>query len=157
MEDFVSMTMEYKKILALGGTMTLLLMSLLFGCSKEESKAQHLINPNIIPHSTIAASSNGMPHTVTPQFIKQNVNSPAALYRKCAACHGAQGEKYALNQSQPIGQWDSQRIVSAIIGYQNGTYGGAMKTLMHNQVKELTRAQIVALSEYISHLYVKTH
>ncbi|MHC3994092.1 c-type cytochrome [Thiomicrolovo sp. ZZH C-3] len=83
--------------------------------------------------------------------------SPALLFQKCAACHGNQGEKMALNQSAAIGEWESKRIADAIIGYQKGTYGGAMKTLMQNQVKDLTPVQVEALSEYIANLYVKTH
>ncbi|UFS63392.1 hypothetical protein LOH54_04495 [Sulfurimonas sp. HSL-3221] len=83
--------------------------------------------------------------------------SPALLFQKCAACHGNQGEKMALNQSAVIGEWESKRIADAIIGYQKGTYGGAMKTLMQNQVKDLTPVQVEALSDYIANLYVKTH
>ena len=83
--------------------------------------------------------------------------APAELFQKCAACHGNHAEKMALNQSAVIGEWESKRIADAIIGYQKGTYGGAMKTLMQNQVKELTPVQVEALSEYIANLYVKTH
>jgi len=83
--------------------------------------------------------------------------SPAVLFQKCAACHGNHAEKSALNQSAVIGEWDSKRIADSIIGYQKGTYGGAMKTLMQNQVKDLSTVQVEALSEYIANLYVKTH
>ena len=83
--------------------------------------------------------------------------SPAILFQKCAACHGSHAEKSALNQSAVIGEWDSKRIADAIIGYQDGTFGGAMKTLMQNQVKGLTPVEVQALSEYIANLYVKTH
>ncbi|WP_345986377.1 c-type cytochrome [Sulfurimonas sp. HSL-1656] len=83
--------------------------------------------------------------------------APAELFQKCAACHGNHAEKMALNQSAVIGEWESKRIADAIIGYQKGTYGGAMKTLMQNQVKELSPVQVEALSEYIANLYVKTH
>jgi len=83
--------------------------------------------------------------------------SPAILFQKCAACHGNHAEKSALNQSAVIGEWDSKRIAAAVTGYQQGTYGRAMKTLMQNQVKELTPDQVYALAEYISNLNVKTH
>ena len=88
---------------------------------------------------------------------KETEISPAILFQKCAACHGSHAEKSALNQSAIIGEWDSKRIADAIYGYQNGTFGGAMKTLMQNQVKDLTHKQVEALSEYIANLYVKTH
>lgn len=95
--------------------------------------------------------------TSAPQLTHKPETSPALLFQKCAACHGNHGEKSALNQSAVIGEWDSKRIANTIIGYQDGTYGGAMKTLMQNQVKDLSRVQVEALSEYISNLYVKTH
>ena len=95
--------------------------------------------------------------TITPQLVQKSENSPALLFQKCAACHGSHAEKSALNQSAVINTWDAKRIASAIVGYQDGTYGGAMKTLMHNQVKDLSRAQIEALSGYIANLNVKTH
>lgn len=92
-----------------------------------------------------------------PQLVRKPETTPAVLYQKCAACHGNHAEKSALNQSEIIGGWDSKRITAAIVGYQEGTYGGAMKTLMHNQVKDLSRIQIEALSDYIANLYVRTH
>lgn len=95
--------------------------------------------------------------TSAPQLVHKPETSPAVLFQKCAACHGNHAEKSALNQSQIIGEWDSKRIASAIIGYQDGSYGGAMKTLMQNQVKDLNRMQVEALAEYIANLYVKTH
>ncbi len=95
--------------------------------------------------------------TSAPQHVYKAETSPAVLFQKCAACHGNHAEKSALNQSQIIGKWDSNRIASTIIGYQDGSYGGAMKTLMQNQVKDLSRIQVEALSEYIANLYVKTH
>lgn len=95
--------------------------------------------------------------TSAPMLTHKPETSPAILYQKCAACHGNHAEKSALNQSAVIGGWDSARIAAAIVGYQEGTYGGAMKVLMQNQVKDLSRVQIDALSEYIANLYVKTH
>ena len=109
----------------------------------------------VTPPSNV--SDNNQATTVTPELLRKTETSPAELFQKCAACHGNHAEKSALNQSAVIGEWDSKRIVSAIVGYQDGTYGGAMKTLMQNQVKGLSRVQIEALSEYIANLYVKTH
>lgn len=110
-------------------------------------------NPAALP----ASEAINAAATSAPQLTHKPETSPALLFQKCAACHGNHAEKSALNQSAVIGTWDSKRIANAVIGYQDGTYGGAMKTLMHNQVKDLSRIQIEALSEYIANLYVKTH
>lgn len=134
---------------------------LLAGCNaprEQKSSASDL------PNGSTAASTaeKALPAqseatSVSPQLVRQTETSPAVLYQKCAACHGSHAEKSALNQSAIIGEWDAKRLVSSIVGYQDGTYGGAMKTLMQNQVKDLSRAQIEALAEYIANLYVRTH
>lgn len=76
----------------------------------------------------------------------------AALYRTCATCHGAKAEKAALNKSQIIAGWSAEKITEALIGYKNGTYGGAMKSTMTGQVKNLDDAKIATLSQYIAGL-----
>lgn len=73
----------------------------------------------------------------------------AALFNKCAACHGANGEKQALGKSKVINTMQPSQIESAIEGYQNGTYGGPMKALMKGQVVSLNAEEIKAIAEYI--------
>ena len=51
-------------------------------------------------------------------------------YAKCVACHGATGEKVALGKSKIIKDMTKAEIVASLKGYQDGTYGGAMKGLM---------------------------
>ena len=76
----------------------------------------------------------------------------AALYKKCAACHGAKAEKKALNKSHIIQGWDAAKIEAALKGYKDGSYGGAMKGLMKGQVASYSDADIKAVSEYIAGL-----
>ncbi len=73
----------------------------------------------------------------------------AKLYAKCASCHGANGEKVALNVSKIIKDLSKENFISAVKGYQSGTYGGSMKTLMTGQVKSLTEDEIKAIANYI--------
>ncbi len=75
----------------------------------------------------------------------------AALYKKCAGCHGAHGEKKALGKSAVIKGWPKDKIVEALKGYKAGTrnvYG--MGALMKAQVAALSDADIEALADYIS-------
>ncbi len=74
----------------------------------------------------------------------------ASLYKKCASCHGANAEKSALGKSQIIAGWDKSKLVNAMNGYKNGTYGGAMKMIMKGQVAPLSAADVDALATYIS-------
>ena len=74
----------------------------------------------------------------------------AALYKKCAACHGAKAEKKALNKSHIIQGWDVAKIAASLKGYKDGTYGGAMKGLMKGQVTGLSDADMQAMADQIA-------
>jgi len=75
-----------------------------------------------------------------------------ALYSACAGCHGLNGEKIALGKSQVIKGWSVEKITTALNGYKDGTYGGAMKGLMKGQVSKLSSDETKAIAEYISKL-----
>lgn len=81
---------------------------------------------------------------------EDNSAKGAQLYAKCAACHGKNAEKKALNASQVIQGWSKEKIADAIRGYKNSTYGGAMKAVMIGQVATLSDEDIEILAEYIS-------
>jgi cytochrome c553 len=74
----------------------------------------------------------------------------AALYKKCASCHGAAGEKAALGKSKIIKDISQADLVAAMKGYQAGTYGGAQKGLMKGQLKNYNDAQIEAVATFIA-------
>lgn len=76
----------------------------------------------------------------------------AAIYKTCATCHGLNAEKKALNKSQIIKGWDSAKIVAALHGYKDGSYGSSMKGVMKPQVSKLSDAEIEAVAKYISNL-----
>jgi cytochrome c553 len=78
--------------------------------------------------------------------------SGADLYKVCSSCHGQNGEKKALNKSQVIQAWSEVQVSTALNGYKDGSYGGAMKGLMKSQVTKLSDEDISALSKYISEL-----
>ena len=76
----------------------------------------------------------------------------ADLFKKCAGCHGVHGERKALGKSKVIHNLSADEIKTALHGYKNGTYGGAMKGIMKGQVRTLDDAQIDSLATYISSL-----
>ncbi len=76
----------------------------------------------------------------------------AALYKKCAGCHGANGEKKALGKGKVITGMAAADVVTALNGYKDGSYGGAMKGLMKGQVTGLSDDDIKALGTYIEGL-----
>ena len=79
-----------------------------------------------------------------------NAADGAALFKKCAACHGANGERKALGKSKAINTMSKEEITAALTGYKDGSYGGAMKALMKGQVGTLNEEQIAAIADYIA-------
>jgi len=73
----------------------------------------------------------------------------AAPYSKCIGCHGANGEKKALGKSKVMKDMTKAEIVTALNGYKDGSYGGAMKGLMKGQVATLSAADIKAIADKI--------
>lgn len=72
------------------------------------------------------------------------------LYLKCAGCHGSSAEKPALGKSQVIKGWDAGKIIAALKGYKDDSYGGVMKGVMKGQVSNLSDEEIEALGAYIA-------
>ena len=74
----------------------------------------------------------------------------ADSYQKCVVCHGKTGEKAALGgKSKVIKDMTKADIVASMKGYQDGTYGGAMKAMMVEHSKGLTPAQIDEIAQKI--------
>ncbi len=73
----------------------------------------------------------------------------ASLYQPCAACHGKEGERKALNASKIIKDLSKEDFVAALQGYKDGTYGGPMKGTMTGQAAKLSEADMKALADYI--------
>lgn len=76
----------------------------------------------------------------------------ADIYKSCAGCHGAKGEKAALGASKIISSMGKDDIAKALKGYKNDTYGGAKKGIMKGQAAKLSDAQIDELAAYITTL-----
>lgn len=74
----------------------------------------------------------------------------AAIYNKCAGCHGGAAEKAALGKSKIVANMSEAEINSALSGYKDGSYGGAMKGLMKGQVAGLSADDIKAVSAHIA-------
>ncbi len=76
----------------------------------------------------------------------------AALYAKCAGCHGADGKTKALGKSNPIAGMAADKVVEDLKGYKAGTLnqhgmGGVMKGQAN-----MSEEDMKVLGEYISKL-----
>ena len=81
----------------------------------------------------------------------------AAIYKKCIACHGANGERVAPGRvgGVKIAGMDKARLVEQLKGYAAGTAdNGGAKAIMYSNMKnwKLTDADIEAVADHISKL-----
>jgi cytochrome c553 len=77
----------------------------------------------------------------------------AALYAKCAGCHGADGKTKALGKSAPIAGMTVDALVKDMEGYKAGTLNkNGMGGVMKGQVAALSADDMKALAEHISNL-----
>ena len=80
----------------------------------------------------------------------------ALLYKKCAPCHGVDGQTSAYGVSELISSMETDTLKDALMKYKAGTrnlygYGDVMKI----QIETYSDAQIDLLSVYIPALYIE--
>jgi len=77
----------------------------------------------------------------------------AAMFQKCAACHGAKGEKAALGKSEVIAGWSSAKTLDALKGYKAGTRNTkGMGAIMKGQTATLSDGDMKSLADYVAGL-----
>ena len=84
--------------------------------------------------------------TVALGALLASTGAYAASTAVCAGCHGQHFEKAAMGKSKIVKDMSLKDIVNALKGYKAGTYGGAMKQIMVDQVKDLKDSDIEAIS-----------
>lgn len=127
---------------------------LLIGCGdKPKEQSQTVSSPQAVVEQKTTVKEPALQKEqlkTEVETVKVTAINEKALYAKCAGCHGQKGEKKALGVSVAIADWDSKQIEDSLTGYQKGTYGGNMKSIMISQVKSLSSEEIKVLSDYIA-------
>ncbi|TNF44906.1 MAG: hypothetical protein EP216_01185 [Epsilonproteobacteria bacterium] len=78
--------------------------------------------------------------------LMATTSAHAVSVAACTGCHGQYFEKAALGKSKIVKDMSYKEIKDAMMGYKDGTYGDIMKGVMIAQVKDLSDAQIEAMS-----------
>lgn len=153
-----------KKGIAIVATSLLLFV----GCTEDKKEAKEQVTPKQEVTQNVEEKAKEVKTEVKVEEKKveeakseepKQVNETASnelnaetLFKTCASCHGLKGEKEALGKSQVITGWDKDRVIKALNGYKDGSYGGVMKNLMKTHVETKTPEQIEVLADYISKL-----
>lgn len=88
--------------------------------------------------------------TVAAVAVASFAADGAALFTKCASCHGKDGKNAAISGKVLAGQ-SAADIAKKLADYKAGN-GGAKKGMMIPNAKALSDADMKALGEYISKL-----
>ena len=117
---------------------------------------------DVASETTTAVSSLGQAaqektESVVSEIVEPNDSAAEnlageVLFKSCASCHGQKAEKQALGKSQVIAGWDKEKIITALNGYKDGSYGGVMQNIMKGQIATKTDVEISALATFISNL-----
>jgi len=75
--------------------------------------------------------------------------------KSCAACHGQNFEKSALNKSKIVKDMTNKDIRTALKGYKEGSYGGTMKGVMKGQVVRYSDKELEEIADTIKPLEVE--
>ena len=82
----------------------------------------------------------------------------SALYKKCAGCHGLNGDRAALGKSAIIAGRNETTLFEDLKGYKAGTLNKhGMGGVMKGQVVSLSEEDMESVAQYISKLTKKTH
>ena len=77
----------------------------------------------------------------------------ADIYKSaCITCHGANAEKIALGKSKVLATLSEEQIISDMMGYKAGTFGGQMKAIMLPIASKLSDNDIKAVATYVQTL-----
>lgn len=122
----------------------------------QEEEKSVVVQESVVEKQEIVSQAQ-QSHTPEPVATEESPapltsKSGSELYRACSSCHGSNGQKAALGKSALIGGWEESKTMQALEGYKNGTYGGAMKSVMVGQVAKLSQEDMQKLSQYIQML-----
>ena len=135
-----------------------LIISLLFtisfvGCSEKEADTQPTTEVEKPANRAEIPEESEEPEVPEQEVIKMiPERSGKQLFAKCISCHGPFAEKSALSRSQIIRGWNQEKIINALNGYKDDSYGGEMKQIMKSQIGSYSQEEIKRVAEYISNL-----
>jgi cytochrome c len=107
-----------------------------------------LINNNIISHSNKGLKMNKILIIVALVSLLTSASQSSSI-GVCKGCHGQDFSNSVKGKSKIVKNMNRQDIVSALKGYQAGTYGSVMKSVMESQVKALSSSDIEELADLI--------
>ena len=132
--------------------MRILLLTLttlfIIGCSSQEKQDKETLTAQSQDKTSEQLNSVTIKEEIGVSEIQ--AKGTHVVYLKCISCHGEHAQRKALNRSKVIAGWSAKKIIKAINGYKDGSYGGDLKAMMKAQVIDLSDSEIKSVANYIS-------
>ena len=104
-----------------------------------------IVTPENVEPENEKVATNDAVNNVASEINKTSKNVLDSIKTDtCKSCHGNDLTKSALNKSLDITKMNKDEFTKAMLGYQNGTYGGTLKSIMkihadkYKSVEEIT-------------------
>jgi cytochrome c553 len=104
-----------------------------------------IVTPENVEPENEKVATNDAVNNVANEINKTSKNVLDSIKTDtCKTCHGNDLTKSALNKSLDITKMNKDEFTKAMLGYQNGTYGGTLKSIMkihadkYKSVEEIT-------------------
>lgn len=117
---------------------------LLTACSDSETTTKTSNND-----ATVKKDMRSKPVTQEVATTITKASGKLLYNQRCSSCHGSYAEKKAMNVSKIIAGWSKEETLKALQGYQDGTYGGKMKTIMKSQASLLSPEQKDSIADFL--------
>jgi len=94
-------------------------------------------NVKMYTNKELSTTGIGVNNVIHAEPIKSSIDLTS-----CKGCHGVDFEKASLGSSKIVRDMTKEEVVEALLGYKNGTYGGSMKGVMIEKVKNYTDEEL---------------
>ncbi len=94
-------------------------------------------NVKMYTNKELSTTGIGVNNVIHTEPIKSSIDLTS-----CKGCHGVDFEKASLGSSKIVRDMTKEEVVEALLGYKNGTYGGSMKGVMIEKVKNYTDEEL---------------
>jgi cytochrome c-type protein NapB len=94
-------------------------------------------NVKMYTNKELSTTGIGVNNVTHKEPIKSSIDLTS-----CKGCHGVDFEKASLGSSKVVRDMTKEEVTKALLGYKNGTYGGSMKGVMTEKVKNYTEKEL---------------
>jgi cytochrome c-type protein NapB len=94
-------------------------------------------NVKMYTNKELSTTGIGVNNVIHREPIKSSIDLTS-----CKGCHGVDFEKASLGSSKIVRDMTREEVIEALLGYKNKNYGGSMKAVMEEKVKQYSEKEL---------------